>query len=92
MQYDLNLSLNHTISTSTYSPYSITDYNNQMYVRDYWTGSILIIVNKVIISAFNTCHGNSVQLAYILFDSCAYMATSCYNNQLYLYYIQTEHI
>jgi hypothetical protein len=48
-------------------------------------GIILIIVNEVIKYTFNACNGNSDVLTYILFDQCGLMATSCYNNQLYLY-------
>ncbi len=43
-----NLSLSHNISTSTYQPFSIVEYNNQMYV---WTttGEILVIVNELLL-------------------------------------------
>lgn len=76
--------LSHNISTSTYQPFSIVEYNNQMYVGT-TTGKILVIVNEVIVNTFNGCNGNTVQLTYILFDDCGQMATSCYNNELYLY-------
>ena len=50
-------------------------------------GTILLIVNEVIIRTFNGCNGNAVILSYILFDKCGLMATSCQTiNQLYLYY------
>jgi hypothetical protein len=82
---DLNLRFNHTFSISTYQPWSIAEYNNEMYVGTS-NGTILIIVNEVIIRTFNGCNANSVALSYILFDKCGLMATSCHNNQLYLYY------
>ena len=83
---NLNLCLNHNISTSTYQPFSIAEFNNQIYVGDYFTGTILVIVNEVIINTFNGCNGNAIWLTYILFDNCGLMATSCHNNQLSLYH------
>jgi hypothetical protein len=82
----LNLSLNHTFSTLSYRPWSITGYNNQLYLGDIFTGTILVVVNKVINRTFKGCNGNEIQLNYIVFDQCGYMATSCDNNQLYLYH------
>ena len=81
--FDLDPNLDHNFSTSSYSPWSITEYNNQMYVGT-TNGTILVIVNEVIINTFNGCNGNSVQLSYN-FDQCGLMATSCENSQLYLY-------
>jgi hypothetical protein len=83
--FDLNLSLSHTFSTTIYAPWSIANYNNQMYVGTS-TGKILVIVNELIYHTFNGCNGVATTLTSILFDNCGYMATSCYNNQLYLYY------
>jgi hypothetical protein len=83
--FDLNLSLNHTFSTSSYRPWSIAGYNDQLYLGDI-SGSILVVVNEVIIRTFKGCNGNLVQLNYILFDQCGYLATSCDNNELYLYH------
>jgi hypothetical protein len=84
--FNLNLSFSHNISTSPHYPYSISGYNNQMFVGVNATGTILVIENNMILRKFNGCHGNAVRLAYILFDHCGLMATSCNNNQSYLYY------
>jgi hypothetical protein len=82
---DFNLRFHHTFSISAYQPWSIAEYNKQMYVGTS-NGTILIIEKEVIIRTFNGCNGNAVALSYILFDQCGLMATSCHNNQLYLYY------
>jgi hypothetical protein len=84
--FNLTLSFNHQFSISPYKPYSITDYNNQIYVGT-TIGTILVIENEMILQTFNGCNGNSVWLTYILFDNCGLMATSCKTiNHLYLYY------
>ena len=57
-----------------------------MYVGDCTTGTILVIENEMIMHTFNGCNGSLFGLISILFDSCSIMATSCTNNQLYLYY------
>ena len=82
----MNLSLSHNISTSACNPFSITKYNNQLYVGDNSKGAIIVIENEVIIRQFNGCNGNLGRLAYILFDDCGMMVTTCNTNQLYLYY------
>ena len=83
--FNLNLNLNHTFSISPNQPWSIAGYNNQMYIGAN-QGKILVLVNEVIIRTFNGCNGNSAVLSSVLFDSCGYMAITCYNyNQLYLY-------
>ena len=82
--FNLNIDLSYKISTLAYSPFSITAFNNQLYVGTD-TGTILVIENKVIKDTFTGCNGNSVLLTYILFDSCGLMATSCYTNQSSLY-------
>jgi hypothetical protein len=84
--FNLNLSFSHNISTSTYKPFSISGYNNQMFVGDFSNGFILVIENERIVNEFNGCNGNLFMLSHILFDDCGLMATSCNNNQLYLYY------
>ncbi len=84
--FNLNLSFSHNISTSSYKPYSISGYNNQIFVGDDAKGTILVIENKKIKHIFNGCNRNLVVLTYILFDDCGLMATSCSNNKLYLYY------
>ena len=82
---NLNLSLSHNISTLIYQPWSIAGSKNQMYVGT-TTGTILVIENEVIIRQFNGCNDNLGRLAYILFDDCGMMVTTCNTNQLYLYY------
>jgi len=84
--FNLNLSFSHNISTSPYKPYSISGYNNQMFVGDDAKGTILVIENETIVNEFNGCNGNKFMLSYILFDDCGLMATSCSNKKLYLYY------
>ena len=84
--FNLNLSINHNISTLTYQPKSIAAYNNQLYVGDFTSGTILVIENEVILHTFHGCNGNNVTLSYILFDHCGLMATACNHNELYLYY------
>jgi hypothetical protein len=83
----LDLTFRNDFSTSTYNPWSIAEYNNQMYVGTK-NGIILVIVNENIFRLFNGCNGNSVVLTYIFFDEYSYMVTSCEDpiNQLYLYY------
>ena len=82
--FNLNIKLSYNISTLAYSPWSITAFNSQLYVGTY-TGTILVIEKRMIKYTFNGCNGYSFLLSYILFDSCGLMATSCDNNQLYLY-------
>jgi hypothetical protein len=84
--FDLNLAYNHNISISPYKPYSISEYNNKMFVGT-TNGTILVIQNEMIINQFNGCNGDSVQLTSILFDQYGYMATICSDptNKLYLY-------
>jgi hypothetical protein len=84
--FNLNLSFSHNISTLSYRPYSISGYNNQMFVGDSSNGKILVIENETIVNEFNGCNGNKVMLSYILFDDCGLMATSCSTKKLYLYY------
>ena len=82
--FDLNLNFSHSFSILTYNPWSITGYNNQLYIGTN-TGLILVIQNENILNQFNGCGGNSVLLNSILFDDYGYMATSCSDvNKLYL--------
>jgi hypothetical protein len=81
--FNLYLTLNDTIST-THSPWSINENNNELYVGTL-NGLMLVIVNKQIIKQFNGCNKKSVELLSILFDYLNNMATSCADNQLYLY-------
>ena len=81
--FDLNLRFSHNISTSPYKPWSITEYNNQMYIGTD-NGRVLFVQNEVILNTFNGCGGNNAILYSILIDECGYVATSCGNNKLYL--------
>ncbi len=82
--FNLNLTLNDTISITPYWPWSINENNNELYVGT-TNGTILVIVNKQIIKQFNGCNKQSVDIYSILFDNFNNMATSCDNYQLYLY-------
>ena len=82
--FNLNLTLNDSISITPYQPYSIKEHNNELYVGTD-NGTMLVISNKQIIKQFNACNGQSVKLYSIIFDDFNNMATSCDNNQLYLY-------
>ena len=81
--FDLNLTLSHSFSTSPYYPYSITGYNNLLYIGTN-NGTVLVVQNQTIVNQFNGCGGNGVWLKSILFDQYGYCATSCNNNKLYL--------
>ena len=83
--FDLNLSLNDSISTSNYDPYAIVCFDSQLYVGTS-NGLVLVIANKIIIRTFNGCLGNSGFLMYIIFDQFGYMVTTCQTpNKIYLY-------
>jgi hypothetical protein len=86
--FDLNLTFNHNMSTSPYQPWSITEYNNQMYVGT-TNGLVLVIQNERILNQFNGCGGNSATVDSILFDDYGYIVTSCDNpfNILHLYFV-----
>ena len=86
--FDLNLTFLHNISTTPYQPFSITGYNNQLYVGT-TNGTVLVIQNEIIVNQFNGCGGNNVWLTSVVFDDYGYMATSCRDpsNTLYLLYV-----
>ena len=84
--FDLALTYNHNISILTYSPLSITGYNNQIYVGT-TNAMILVIQNEIIMKQFNGCGASSDALTYILFDDYGYMATSCAHPARTLYLI-----
>ena len=83
----LNLTFNHSFSTSPYKPWSIEGYNNKLYIGT-TNGTVLVVQNEGIVNQFNGCGGYSVELNSILFDECGYMATSCDSplNKLYLHF------
>ncbi len=82
--FNLNLTLNDSISITPYQPWSINEHNSELYVGTN-NGMMLVIVNKQTIKQFNGCNQQSVRLNSILFDDLNNMATLCNNNQLYLY-------
>ncbi len=86
--FDINLLFNHSISVAPHKPYSITEYNNNMYIGTE-NSTIVIIQNEVITNQFNGCNGAFVELNSILFDKYGYMATICSypTNILYLFNI-----
>ena len=81
--FNLNLSLNHSFSTSSCRPNSITGYNNQLYIGTN-KGTVLVVQNEVVLNEFNGCGRYNVTLTSILFDEYGYFATSCNNNKFYL--------
>jgi hypothetical protein len=83
--FHLNLTNSHKISVAPYNPFSISEYNNKMYVGT-TSGTILVMQNEIIINEFNGCNMANAALTSILFDQYGYMATSCdLRNKLYLY-------
>ena len=83
VQIFINLTFSHNISTSPYSSYSITGFNNQLYIGTD-NGTVLVVQYEVILNQFSGCGGNSVWLTFILFDEYGHFATSCNNIKLYL--------
>ena len=83
--FDSNLSFNHSFPISPFQPFSIAENNNLLFVGTK-NGTILVILDEVIINKFPGCNRNSKMLTFMLFDQYGYMATSCDTYQLYLYY------
>jgi hypothetical protein len=82
--YDLNLTFIGSFSLYPYQLWSITGYNNQMFVGT-MDGNILVIFNQTIQSIFNGCNGYVQRIMSILIDVNENMATVCENSQIYLY-------
>ncbi len=82
--FNLDLALTDMISTSNSYPWSINGYNNQLFVGTD-SGTILVIVNNLIIQQFNGCNEENTHLISMIFDEYDNMATGCNNNYLYLY-------
>ena len=84
--FDLNLQLTDSISTMPYDPWSIVGFNSELYAGTI-DGIIIVIVNKIIVKAFNGCGGNSVLVAFILFDQFGHLTTVSRNpiDKMYLY-------
>jgi hypothetical protein len=88
--FNSTLYLNTSISVSPETtPWSITGYNNQIYVGMRSSGNIVVISkSNQIINTFNGCNSESnVWISSIVFDQFGLMATSCSTNkQLNLFY------
>ena len=84
--FNLNLALNDSFTVLPSLPYSITGYNNQLFVGTYG-GSIFVIVNKVVVNSFNSFNGNIAFVSSFLFDQYGSLAAFCHTsiNQLFLY-------
>jgi hypothetical protein len=82
--FNLTLSLIRSFPLSTYRPYSLAGYNNQLYVGT-TVGFILVVVNEVMINSFNGCNGGTSKVTSIFIDRNGYMATTCDSSFLYLY-------
>ena len=83
--FNLDHSLIRRFSTSPNQPFSITISSNHLYIGTYG-GIVLVYQNEKIINQFNWCDGNSNYLLSILFDANGYMATTCSNDIVYLYF------
>ena len=81
--FDLDLETNISINL-TDSPRSITGYNGKLYVG-LTNGNVLMMENNAVLQQFDGCNQNSVAITSILFDNFGYMATLCYDNNIYLY-------
>jgi hypothetical protein len=83
--FDTFLNLVDSFAPTSYYPWSISVFNNNIYVGCMTSGTILVVVNKHIISTFNGCNGND-DVKSITFDQSGFMATSCTNTgKVYLY-------
>ena len=49
--FNQNLILNHSFSTLPYQPFSVTGYNNQLYIGSD-NGTVLVVKNEVIFNQF----------------------------------------
>ena len=82
--FDSNLTLNYSITTLSYYPWSIVVNNNQMFVGVMFSGIILVISDNQIINQFNGCSGNSVTVYGLIIDEINNIAAGCSDNQMYL--------
>ncbi len=81
--FDLNLTLKYQVNLTSNQPHSFSECNNELYVGTI-QGSVLVIVNKVIIRSFTGCSGSTI--TSMVFDDFGLMAISCiFNNTLNLY-------
>jgi hypothetical protein len=80
--YNLNLVFDSTIQIMM--PWSISGFNNQIFVGNA-NGDIFLIMDKTIVKQFDGCINHYSAITSIVFDSYGYMATSC-ADKLYLFY------
>jgi hypothetical protein len=65
-----------------YSPYSLSEFNNELYIGTSQS-LVIVLVNRIIIRSFPSCSG---AVSSIVFDDCGLTAISCLsfnNNDLY---------
>ena len=82
-----NLNLLDTIVLSSYKPFSVQGLNNKILVGDSNNGVLLTIEKKVITDAFDVCNGKASLVSSIILDKFGYMATTCFNSNSNLYFI-----
>ena len=81
--FNINLTLNDTLNINSYNPYSLSEYNNELYVGT-TTGSILVVVNRAIIRSFTVC--SSSRANSIVFDNFGLLAITCESNSIINFY------
>ena len=84
--FDLNLTLNHRFSISSYIPWSITGYNNQLYIGTS-SGTVILVQKEVIVNQFKGCGDVNRILTSMLFDEDGYFATSCNDGSSFLIFV-----
>ncbi len=85
--FNLDLTLNDTIPTSSYYPWSINGFNNLLYVGSQ-NGKMLIVENKIIIKTFDGCDQKNYKINSMLFDDSIAnrMGIACDDEEFYLYH------
>ncbi len=83
--FNINLTLNDSVSVSPKKPYSFSEYKSELYVGT-TDSNVLVIVEKTIIRNFTVCSSNAF-VTSIVTDYSGLMAISCKENYLVnLYY------
>ena len=59
--FNINLTFIRNISTSPYSPWSVSGFNNQLHIGTD-KGTVLVVLNDVIVEQFSGCGGSIVIL------------------------------
>ena len=83
--FNLNLTLNDSIQVSPFTPFSISGNDDKLYIGTS-NGSILVVVNKLIIRSF-ACDGCGNVVIQIFFDQFSNIGILCDNpiNKMILY-------